>query len=117
MEKVKTVVKIAGKEYRMAGYETPEYMHRVALYVDRKIEELEHSNWNLSSTMLAVLTAANITDELLKLQDEIPALQERITQLKDELRAVQKENMMLKDGKKTNISSLSDVKKAMEGNT
>ena len=116
MEKVKTIVKIAGKEYMMAGYETPEYMHRVALYVDRKIEELEHTYWNLSSSMLAVLTAANVADELLKLQDEIPALQERITQLKEELRTVQKENMMLKEGKKTNISNLSEVKKAMEGN-
>lgn len=116
MDKMKTVVKIAGKEYMMAGYETPEYMHRVALYVDRKIEELERSNWNLSSTMLAVLTAANIADEFLKLQDEMPVLQERITQLKEELRTLQKENAMLLEGKKTNISSLSDVKKAIKSN-
>jgi cell division protein ZapA len=116
MEKVKTIVKIAGKEYLMAGYESEEYMHRVAIYVDRKMEELEQTSFNLNSTMLAVLAAANIADELLKLQDEIPAMQDRISQLKEELRALQKENVLLRENRKSNISSISEAKKTYDNN-
>jgi hypothetical protein len=39
-DKIKTIVRIAGQEYRLTGYESEEYMHRVAIHVDRKMTEI-----------------------------------------------------------------------------
>lgn len=90
MEKQKTVVKIAGKEYTMSGYETEEYMHRVAAYVDGKIGELKKNYFILSTSMTAVLAAANIADELFKAQEENMLLQDKIKYLREEVRELQK---------------------------
>ena len=66
MEKAKTVVLIAGKEYTLSGYESEEYMHRVAIYVDRTMREITKAHGNLPTNMVAVLAALNIADELLR---------------------------------------------------
>ena len=57
MDKTRTVVKIGGKEYTMTGFESEEYIHRVAIYVDRKMSELKSQYVNLNPSTLAVLTA------------------------------------------------------------
>lgn len=69
MEKIRTVVRIAGKDYPITGYDTEDYVRRVALYVDRKIQELGMTA-RRSVQDCAVLTAVTIADELLKSQDE-----------------------------------------------
>lgn len=38
MEKQKTVVRVAGKEYALVSSDPPAYMQRVAAYVDRKLQ-------------------------------------------------------------------------------
>lgn len=68
-EKTKTVVRIGGRDYTMVGVESQEHMKRLAVYVDRKMEELTMTT-RLPQPMVAVLTAMNIADELLKAQDE-----------------------------------------------
>ena len=70
MEKIRTTVKIAGKEYTMTGYDSEEYVRRVARYVDRKMTELSLAT-RLPTNSLAVLTALNIADDMLKAHDEI----------------------------------------------
>lgn len=88
MEKIRATVRIAGREYTMTGTDSEEHMHRVAVYVDRKMEELTLTS-RLPSNMVAVLTAMNVTDELLKAQDEntrlrkeMMALQQQMTKLR-----------------------------------
>lgn len=88
MERIRTQVSVAGKEYTLTGTDSEEHMHRVAGYVDRKMEELTLST-RLPSTMVSVLAAMNVADELLKSQDEnvrlrkeITALQQQITKLR-----------------------------------
>ena len=66
MARNKTSVRIDGHEYVLAGDESEEYMHEVAIYVDRKMTEINASFENLSTSMVAVLAALNIADELLK---------------------------------------------------
>ena len=39
MEKQKTTVRVAGREYTLVSADSPEYIGRVAAYVDRKISE------------------------------------------------------------------------------
>ena len=65
-DKIKTVVRIGGQEYRLSGYESEEYMHRVAIYVDRKMNEIGKNFTDLNTTMIAVLAALNIADELIR---------------------------------------------------
>ena len=84
MDKIKTVVKIAGKEYTIVGSESEEYIHRVAIYVDKKMNEISQ-HMNLSTLMQAVLTAINLADVCLKQQDEIIQLKADIHSYKKEL--------------------------------
>jgi cell division protein ZapA len=70
LDKVKTIVNIGGKEYTVAGVESAEYIHRVAICVNQKMAELKKGNEQLNNTLLAVLTAINIADDYLKIKDE-----------------------------------------------
>ncbi len=104
MEKTRTMVKICGKEYMMAGFESEEYIHRVAIYVDRKMTDLKSQYVNLNSSTLSVLTAINIADDLLKLQDQFSALGREHQELCAELKRVRAEYS--KDGSHSNVSSI-----------
>ncbi len=76
-KKTKTTVRIGGIDYAMSGFESEEYMHRVAILVDRKISDIERAHPALSSSQAAVLAAINLADELLKLREENEALDEK----------------------------------------
>ena len=90
MEKVKTKINIGGIEYTIAGYETEEYMQRVAIYVDRKMKEVRQNCFSLDSVMTAVLTAVNIADENIKLSDRIKELEEQIEELNSKVQKSEK---------------------------
>lgn len=90
MEKNKTVVTVHGRDYTIVGVETPEYMQRVASYVDRRMTELSYSGY-LSEDRLMTLTAINLADELLKSKDEVNAMRKELTLMRQALhRAEQK---------------------------
>jgi cell division protein ZapA len=88
MEKIRTTVRIAGKEYAMTSYDSEAHVQRVARYVDRKMNELSLAT-RLPPMQLAVLTALNVTDDMLKAHDENTRVRREIS----ELRA---ENMLLR---------------------
>jgi len=69
MEKTKTVVSIAGKEYTICGTDSAEYIHRVALKVNGKYEQLKKANPDLNNVQLAMLTCLNLADDLVKAQE------------------------------------------------
>ncbi len=75
--KIKTTVRIGGVDYSMSGLESEEYMHRVAILVDRKISDIERAHPALSTSQAAVLAAINLADEVLKLREENEALDEK----------------------------------------
>ena len=110
MEKTRTMVKICGKEYVMAGYEREEYIHRVAIYVDRKMSELKSQYVNLNPNTLSVLTAINVADDLLKLQDQFDALNEEYAQLVEENKRLKSEISFDKDAHRSNISAIKKEK-------
>jgi cell division protein ZapA len=91
MEKIRTTVKIAGKEYNIAGYDPEEYVQRVAAYVDRKMNELSAAT-HLPPAQLAVLTAVNATDDMMKSRDEIRRLRKEVEELRAALEKRQNEN-------------------------
>lgn len=110
MEKTRTMVKICGKEYVMAGYESEEYIHRVAIYVDRKMSELKGQYVNLNPNTLSVLTAINVADDLLKLQDQFDALNEEYAQLVVENKRLKSEISFDKEGHRSNVSAIKKEK-------
>lgn len=94
MDRIRTTVRIAGKEYTMVGNEPEEYIHRVAIYVDRKMQEIGYAT-KLSTNMLAVLTALNIADDMMKTQDENNRLRKELSNLRQELLRLQRDNALL----------------------
>ena len=80
MEKQKITVTVAGKNYTLVSGDPPEYVKRVAAYVDRKLRETEAVT-NLPSGQAAVLTCFNLAEDLLKAQDENMMLRKQIEQL------------------------------------
>ncbi len=90
MQKIRTTVRIAGKDYTISSYDDEAYVQRVAIYVDRRMEELNAAT-KLPSAQLAVLTAMNVTDDMLKAHDEIRRLRAEIAELRAENDALRKE--------------------------
>lgn len=86
MEKTRTVIRIAGKEYTITSEEPQEYVRRVAQDVDRKMSELALAT-HLPPGQLAVLTAVNATDEMMKARDEARVLRMRLDRAEAELAA------------------------------
>lgn len=82
MQKIRTTVKIAGKEYNIAGYDPEAYVQRVAAYVDRKMHELSLAT-HLPSGQLAVLTAVNAVDDMMKSREELRRLRKENEQLRE----------------------------------
>lgn len=85
MEKRSTKINIAGVEYTILGYETEEYMQKVGIYVDKKMNEIKQKCFSLDKSTVAVLTAVNIVDENLKLYDRVDDLEKEIDELKSQL--------------------------------
>ena len=82
MEKQKTTVRVAGRDYTLVSSDTPEYIARVAAYVDRKITETALAT-RLSVDKAAVLVSLNIADELMKAHDENSRLRREIAALRE----------------------------------
>lgn len=68
-------VKIFGEEYTMRGNASPDYMKRVAHYVDEKMRVVGQVNNRLGINKVAVLTAINLADELFQVRRELRELE------------------------------------------
>ena len=88
MEKQKITVTVAGKNYTLVSGDPPEYVKRVAAFVDRKLRETETVT-NLPSAQAAVLTCFNLAEDLLKAQDENTLLRKQMEQLARSAKAIQ----------------------------
>lgn len=84
-QKNKTTVTICGKDYTMVGVESEEHIKRVAVYIDRKMDEMM-STYRLSQPMAAVLTAMNLADELMHAQDENTRLRRELMEMSEKLK-------------------------------
>ena len=80
MEKQKVTVSVAGRNYTLVSSDPPEFVRRVAAFVDRKLSETAAVT-NLPSGQAAVLTCFNLAEDLLKAQDENTLLRRQMEQL------------------------------------
>lgn len=77
-EKTRSTVEIYGEKYTIVGYENPEHIYKVASIVDNKMREIKEKNQNLDTRKLAVLTALNTVNELLKCEEELERLKNEV---------------------------------------
>jgi len=95
--KNKVVIRIAGKDYTLVGIESDEYIQKVGLYIDRKMNEILVRNHRLSTSLAAVLTAINVADDFFKTREEEVALRKEKEAVNEELERLRKENLQLKE--------------------
>lgn len=79
----RVTMNICGEEYTFVAEEAPSYMQKVGAYVDEKMTELLE-NAKVGRTDAAVLTAANIADDLFKEREAGDALRRQLKQYLDE---------------------------------
>ncbi len=126
---------INGRRYTLSGYESEEYMQRVATHINKKYEEFkaQPSYRTMDNDMRNILMQINLSDDYLKLKQqmneketdsdsksgeifelkhEIISLQTRIAALEKELESVKKERY---EEEKKNIrleAELGELRKA-----
>ena len=85
--KTDTEVIIGGKVFTLSGYESEEYMQKVASYINNKITEYNknESFKRLTLDMQNVLLQLNIADDYFKAKKQINILEEEIQTKEKEL--------------------------------
>ena len=91
----RVVVSICGEDYTFVAEESTSYMQKVGAYVGDKITEILNGA-KVGRTDAAVLTAANIADELFKSQAAAEQLRSQIKGYLDEAGKAQAEVSELK---------------------
>lgn len=77
MEKQKITVRVAGKNYTLVSADPPEYILRVAEFAEQRLNEMSALT-NQSPASAGVLTCIQLSDELLKSQEEVSLLRREL---------------------------------------
>ncbi|MBR2122398.1 MAG: cell division protein ZapA [Lachnospiraceae bacterium] len=77
--KIDAEVVIGGKVYTLSGYESEEYLQKVASYLNAKLSELESDEGykRLPADLQSVLMQINLADDYFKLQKQVSLLKEQ----------------------------------------
>lgn len=102
-------VRIAGKDYRIKGVESEEYIQKIGLYVDKKMNEILKKDNKLSTSMVAVLTALNIANDYLKTRESEHNLKKEIEEARGRIQALIAENKRIAKENEELIKSNTDL--------
>lgn len=85
--KTDTDVLIGGRVYTLSGYESEDYLQKVALYINNKLSEYNKvDNFRKQTTdTQAVLLTLNIADDYFKAKKQISLLEEEMANREKEL--------------------------------
>ena len=85
--KNKTEVLIDGKIYTLGGYESVEYLQRVATYINNKLAELKKLDGyaRLSQELKSILLELNVADDYFKAKNQVEMVEEELAQKDQEL--------------------------------
>ena len=98
--RTETEVIINGKQYSLVGYESEEYLQKVASYINSKYAEVRAQKWykDISADMRSVVLEINLADDYFKMKsklsevtDEAEDRDNEIYKLKHDLIAAQGE--------------------------
>jgi cell division protein ZapA len=82
-KKIRTTVDIYGQQYAIVGTESSSHIRLVASMVDDKMREIGLKNPSLDVSKLAVLTALNAMNDLVKLKDHVEKLESELNRVKE----------------------------------
>lgn len=87
MKKNYTEVNIAGKTYTLGGYEDPEYLQRIATYINTKRGELRAINGfpRQSADYQNIMLQLNLADDYFKAKNRVTVLEARLESLEKEV--------------------------------
>ena len=82
-----TEVHIAEKIYTLRGYESEEYLQRVATYINNKLAELKKLDGyaRLSQELKSILLELNVADDYFKAKNQVEMVEEELAQKDQEL--------------------------------
>ena len=85
--KNKTEVLIDGTIYTLSGYESEEYLQRVATYINNKLAELKKLDGyaRLSQELKSILLELNVADDYFKAKNQVEMVEEELAQKDQEL--------------------------------
>ena len=85
--KNKTEVLIDGKIYTLSGYQSEEYLQRVATYINNKLAELKKLDGyaRLSQELKSILLELNVADDYFKAKNQVEMVEEELAQKDQEL--------------------------------
>ena len=85
--KNKTEVLIDGKIYTLSGYESEEYLQRVATYINNKLAELKKLDGyaRLSQELKSILLELKVADDYFKAKNQVEMVEEELAQKDQEL--------------------------------
>lgn len=92
-EKSNVEVIIGGKVLRMSGYESEDYMQKVASHINRRTQELEETSdyRHLTPELKNLLIQINLVDDLMKAKERVEQLETDIELRENELAELQRE--------------------------
>ncbi|MBR1743624.1 MAG: cell division protein ZapA [Lachnospiraceae bacterium] len=111
-EKTDVDVIINGKTYTISGYESSEYLQRVALHINDLISEFQKQDGyrRLDSDMKTILLAINLGDDYYKAQQKIEEIQEEKSELEKEIFEMKHKMMEMQ----TELKEISEEKELLE---
>ena len=71
-------VRIAGEEHVIRANVEPEHTRRCARFVDQRIAEIRERAGHVEGHRAAILAALSVTDELLRVREELERLQAEV---------------------------------------
>jgi cell division protein ZapA len=74
----KSVVRLLGQTYHIKGDIDQGRLELVAELLDKRMKDIAQKNFRLSPEMVAIITALNIADEFLRLQEDYEQLMQMI---------------------------------------
>lgn len=74
----KSSVNLLGQTYHIKGDIDPVRLELVAAMLDKRMKDVAQKNFRFSSEMVAIITALNLTDEFIRLQEDYQQLMKMI---------------------------------------
>ncbi len=85
--RTETEVIINGKQYSIIGYESEEYLQRVASYINSKYAEVRAQKWykDMNPDMRAVVMQINLADDYFKMKKQLSDLTDETEERDNEI--------------------------------
>lgn len=111
--KNKTEVLIAGKIYTLSGYESEEYLQKVATYINNKLAEFKKLDGYNHQTKenKSILLELNIADDYFKAKKQVEMVEEELAEKDRELYELKHELISTQIKLETAEKSLGDLQK------